>query len=167
MSGRDLLADPADDDARRQAALVEAERREEAEGEDFEAFWAELDRQGTKIRNVFGVDVELPPALPLKFEVAAQTLNRSKDPDDTRKMIGLLFGEGALQQWTDRGMDLDQFGVILMWGTANARTPRSMTLRRAYEVYQARKAELEANPQGKATGPAPAGGGPSSGTGPS
>lgn len=133
-----------------------------AESEDFDAFWAEQDRQGQVLRNVFGVDVELPPALPLRFEIEARRTVSSQSEQDTKRMVALLFGDEAFQRWQNTGMDIDQFGTLLLWGTANVRKPRSMSLSEAYATYQRMLAEREA---GEAEGKAPASGPRSSNTG--
>lgn len=163
---RDLLAAVPDEDAAaREAALAEAERRDAAQAsEDFDAFWSAQDRKATSLRNVFGVDVTLPAALPLRFEVEARAAATSTDPEQTKRMVGILFGDDALERWTSAGMDLEQFAVLLLWGTVNTRAPGSLTLAQAREAY----AERAANPAGKALPQVVAGisGGASNGTGP-
>lgn len=152
------------EDVAREEALAEAARREAGQTEDFDAFWSAQDRKPTSLKNVFGVDVTLPPALPLRFEVEARKVAVSKDPDDTKRMVGILFGSDALDHWIARGMDLEQFAVLLMWGTANTRQPDSMTLGQARDVYLTRMAA-----QGKAdpgTAPGTTSGSASSATGP-
>lgn len=154
--GRDLLSD----DEAREEALVEAEKIEAALEEDFGAFWDAQDRKPTTLRNVFGVDVVLPAALPLRFEVEAKKVASSDSEADTKRMVGILFGDGALERWIAAGMDLEQFAVLLMWGTVNTRSPGTLTL------AQARTAYLE-RAQGKALSlPEGTSGGASSGTGP-
>jgi hypothetical protein len=141
----------AADAAAREAALAHAESLQAGESEDFDAFWAGVDRKPTTLRNVFGADLTLPPSLPLKFEVEARKAQESKDEGDTKRLVGILFGGDVLDVWTDRGMDLEQFSVLLMWGTANTRSPGSMSLTEARDIYLARAAS-----PGKAEGTAPA-----------
>lgn len=127
-----------EEEAQREADLAEAEGRVAVESEDFDAFWRGVERKPTVLRNVFGVDVVLPPALPLRFEVEARRAQESSSEEDTRRMVGLLFGDDALDAWVAKGMDVDQFAVLLMWGTANTRSPGSLTLPEALEIYRTR-----------------------------
>lgn len=122
----------------------------ESEGfEDFDAFWAEQDRRGTVLRNVFGVNVELPPSLPMRFEVEAHRVQGSAQEADVQRLVGLLFGERALARWVEAGMDLEQFGTLLMWGSANVSgTPMSLT--RARDEYRRQEAAKRGGGQGKA-----------------
>lgn len=150
-----------EDAAAREEALAHADSLAGRESEDFDAFWATADRKPATLRNVFGVDVTLPPSLPLKFEVEARKAQDSKDENDTKRLVGILFGDNALDTWTEVGMDLEQFSVLLMWGTANTREPRSMTLHEARDIFQSR-----ASGQGKErTAPATTSGGASRSTG--
>lgn len=83
--------------------------------EDFDAFWSSRTRRVRKTR-VMGQDVILPPALPLRFEMEARRVERSKSEEDVRRLVGILFGEDALDGWIERGMDSEQFAVLLAWG---------------------------------------------------
>lgn len=84
--------------------------------EDFDAFWTEH-RAGRKPRvtTIMGEQVELPHSLPLRFELEAKRLQRSKRDRDVKRLVGILFGDGALDRWTEKGMDLEQFKVLLAW----------------------------------------------------
>jgi hypothetical protein len=153
----------AADAAAREEALAHAAKLVDGETEDFDAFWASVERKPATLKNVFGQDITLPPSLPLKFEVEARKAQTSKDENDTKRLVGILFGADVLDGWTERGMDLEQFSVLLMWGTANTRSPGSMSLTEARDIFQARSASL-----GKAeeTAPATTSGGASRSTGP-
>jgi hypothetical protein len=160
MAGR-VISLGDEDDAAREEALAEAERREASQTEDFDAFWSAQERKATSLRNVFGVDVTLPAALPLRFEVEARKVAESSSEDDTKRMVGILFGDDALDRWTAAGMDVEQFAVLLLWGTANTRAPNSMTLA---EAKDAMERQQEAKAQGKEL--VTTSGGESSATGP-
>lgn len=82
--------------------------------EDFDAFWASVDRGG-KTTTIMGERVTLPASIPLQFELEARKLQRSKNERDMRKLVGILFGEGALEKWSKRGLDLHQLMVLLAW----------------------------------------------------
>lgn len=160
MAGR-TIGLSEEEDAAREEALQYVEANAPAETEDFDAFWSAQDRKPTTLRNVFGVDVTLPPSLPLRFEVEARKVQDSKGEDDTKRMVAILFGDDAMDTWTERGMDIEQFAVLLMWGTSNTRTPGSMTLTEAREIIATRTASL-----GKETpDPATTSGGASAATG--
>lgn len=134
---------------------------EQAELEDFEAFWAQQKRPRVGLRNVFGVDVVLPPALPLSFEIEAYQLQQADSDEATRRMVAILFGEDALNTWIEGGMDPEQLGVLLLWGAQNADGNR-MTLAEARTEYLRRK-QLSEGEQGKATDAANGGSSPEGG----
>lgn len=110
------------------------------ETEDFDQFWAQQNRTGPVLRNVFGVDVQLPASMPLRFEVEARRVARSQSEDDTRRLVGLLFGEHALDRWVESGMDAEQFAVLLLWGSARV-SGTAMTLAEARDEYHRRSQE--------------------------
>ncbi|SNR44068.1 hypothetical protein SAMN06265360_10619 [Haloechinothrix alba] len=116
----------------------------EAEVEDFEAFWNQQGRRGVRLNNVFGVDVELPAQLPLRYEFEARA---PRGEESTRRMLSILFGEEALDTWIERGIDAEQLGVLLLWGAENADGNR-ISLARAREKYHQRM--NRAGEQGKA-----------------
>lgn len=119
---------------------------EQAEHEDFDRFWSAQDRTGKVLSNVLGIDLHLPRTLPLLFEVEARRLQTSRDPDDVRRMFGLLFGADSYDELVKRGLDAEQFSVLLIWGAANA-AGRDMSLPQAQHEYVKR---MEAVAQGKA-----------------
>lgn len=86
--------------------------------EDFDAFWSSLERTGKRVR-IMGTTVTLAASLPLRFELEAKRLQRSREVRDIRHLLTLLgFPDDAMQQWTDKGMDLEQFQVLLAWAPA-------------------------------------------------
>lgn len=119
---------------------------EQAEHEDFDRFWSGQNRTGKVLSNVLGIDLHLPRTLPLLFEVEARRLQTSRDPEDVRRMFGLLFGADSYDELVKRGLDAEQFSVLLIWGAANA-AGRDMTLPQAQHEYVKR---MEAVAQGKA-----------------
>lgn len=121
------------------AAFLAKQEREDAqteatELEDFDQFWSASGRVGAELRNVFGVDVRLPAALPLHFEMKARRLADSESEEDTRELVAILFGPGTFTQWMDAGMDGEQFAVLLAWGVANAKG-KPTTLAEARALY--------------------------------
>lgn len=82
--------------------------------EDFDAFWTARDRKG-KTTTIMGRVTELPPSLPLQFEMEARRLQRSKREKDMHKLVAILFGPDALDDWRKAGMDLEQFAVLIAW----------------------------------------------------
>lgn len=108
------------------------------ETEDFTQFWDNVRTQesgGKVLRNVFGIDVQLPTSLPLRFEMEARRLAMTEDDEEARRMVGYLFGNDALDHWIEQGCDTEQFGVLLMWGSANA-SGHDMSLSQAREEYR-------------------------------
>lgn len=90
----------------------------ESGAEDFDAFWRARDQSGKRKRKsttIMGELVELPPSLPIWFELEAKRLQHSRDENDIRKLVGILFGEAALDKWAAAGMDGEQFAVLLAW----------------------------------------------------
>lgn len=140
----ETTADPAQDALDREAALAYVAEQDKAKGEDFASFWAAQAPHGTRLRGVFGVDVELPSSLPIEFDAMARQVQETKDPDVTKRLVGMLFGQEALATWSANGCTADQFGVLLMWGSANAAKPHCMSLQQALDVYMEQKARHEA-----------------------
>lgn len=130
---------PSADDLAREEALAYVAQQDKAKGENFREFWAAMAPHGTRARDVFGRDVELPESMPLEFDATANALKDSKDPEDTKRLVGILFGHDALDHWTSQRCTVDQFGVLLMWGSANAAKPDSMSLTEALTAYLEQK----------------------------
>lgn len=82
--------------------------------EDFDAFWETQERKSKPVR-IMGEVIQLPPALPLQFELEAQRLGSSDSDDDVRKCVAILFGADMLERWAERGMDTEMFRVLLAW----------------------------------------------------
>jgi hypothetical protein len=82
--------------------------------EDFDAFWSARERK-QKSTTIMGETITLPPALPLQFELEARRLARSKRDQDVRKLVAILFGQDTFTKWAEKGMDLEQFKVLLAW----------------------------------------------------
>ncbi len=145
--------------------LEEADRlraeQEAAEGEDFGRFWDSRKVKPRKaLRNVLGVDLVLPEALPLQFEIESRRLQDSSDPRDIGRLFDLLFGAGRYDDLVARGLDADMFGVILMWGTLNG-NGIDFTLAEAHAKAEEMKARQGKALVGRMTGSGPT----SSGTG--
>lgn len=92
----------------------QVETADEGNLEDFDAFWSTRKRR-RRTTTIMGERVELPASLPLQFELEARKRAKSTKDKDVRKLVAILFGEGALSRWAARGMDLEQFGVLLAW----------------------------------------------------
>lgn len=131
-----------------------AAEHEAAESEDFNAFWSARRRQGKVLRNVHGIDLQLPAELPLRFEVEARRLQNDRSVAAIHHLFGLLYGEGALARLVDAGLTAEQLSVLLMWGTANG-NGRSLTLAEAEAAFEDAKAKQAA---GKAVVPSGTGG---------
>ncbi|MET9429804.1 hypothetical protein [Streptomyces sp. NPDC003036] len=116
---------------------------------DFDAFFSEQAEQRTGVPlKLYGREYTLPTSLPLLFTLQMERLKDSADPDDIRKMLASLFGPDALDAWAEHGMTDRQLGVVLVWSTANCRTPGSVTMAEAARLYD----ERENGSAGKAPG---------------
>jgi hypothetical protein len=82
--------------------------------EDFDAYWDQQDRQ-PHVTTIMGERVELPPSLPLQFELEARRMQRSRKDSDVRKLVAILFGEDMTERWAEKGMDAQQFELLLAW----------------------------------------------------
>lgn len=82
--------------------------------EDFDAFWSTRNRKH-RSTTIMGETITLPASLPLQFEMEARRASDSSNEDDIRKLVGILFGTDHLDRWAKRGMDLEQFKVLLAW----------------------------------------------------
>lgn len=84
--------------------------------EDFDAFWNTRKRRAKSV-TIMGDRVSLPPSLPLRFEMEAKRLERSESNDDVKHLLAILLGddEDLIARWAERGMDLEQFQVLLAW----------------------------------------------------
>lgn len=91
-----------------------AESADEFGTEDFDAFWSSRDRKARQT-NIMGHRVTLPAALPLQFEMEARRLQKSKNIDDIKRLVGILMGSDALDAWVSAGLDYEQFAVLLAW----------------------------------------------------
>lgn len=113
-----------------------AEVRADGASEDFDKFWANRDRRGPSLKNVLGVDIVLPPSMPITFELEQKKLANTKLDDDkaVEKMVEMLFGTGPYEHWKQQQMDVEQFGSLLLWASANCSGNR-ISLEEAVELY--------------------------------
>lgn len=120
---------------------------EQAAPADFDAFFAEESAAHPRqIISLYGSTYRLPDSLPLMFTLQMERVQSSSDPTDVRRMLATLYGVDVLDTWAEHGMTDRQLGVVLIYSAGNIRTPGSVTMPRAAELY----AEQEA---GKATAP--------------
>ena len=82
--------------------------------EDFDAFWQRQDRRGPRVR-IAGEVVDLPPAIPLEFELLAKRMAAKADDKSVRRCVAVLFGADRIDAWAAAGMDSEQFKVLLAW----------------------------------------------------
>lgn len=97
---------------------TEVETELETGAEDFDAFWEAKAKSGERVgktTRIMGETVTLPPALPLRFEMEAKRLQRSKKEKDMKVLLSTIFDDDALDRWVAKGMDLEQFMVLIAW----------------------------------------------------
>lgn len=118
--------------------------QEPAGAEDFDAFWTEVGRKQVVLKNVFGVDLVLPPTLPLQLELEMKIYQKSDKVEDIGRLCRILFRltDEEYQRWIDAGMDVEQFSVLLMWGLANA-SGNPMTLADVRQEYMDKQQKKE------------------------
>lgn len=104
-----------------------------AEVADFDEFWSAKQRKGLHFR-IRGVDCELPPRMPVQFELEARRMENSTDGDDVKRLVGLLVGRKSLDRLLDAGLDEDEFSVLLLWATCNLKG-KPMSISEAYTAY--------------------------------
>lgn len=89
--------------------------------EDFEAFWAQhRTEQAPEYKTIFDVRVATPTDIPLSFEDTLDELKDSERREDMARVLEILFGVDALDQWKAAGMTTRQLRTVMMWGVANA-----------------------------------------------
>ncbi|MFK0180005.1 hypothetical protein ACIQVR_28990 [Streptomyces xanthochromogenes] len=114
---------------------------------DFDAFFAEQAEAAERVSlTLFGREYVLPESLPLMFTLQMERVQNSSDPGDIRKMLATLYGADALDTWAEAGMTDKQLGIVLIYSAGNIRSPGSVSMQRAAELY----AEQE---KGKAAAP--------------
>ncbi|TDD25056.1 hypothetical protein E1287_37635 [Actinomadura sp. KC06] len=132
-------------------ALEAAEEAAEVEGFDAWRAQQQARRAGGRSTTVFGRVVTLPSSMPLGLSISMDNLSGSSDIKDVRKVVGALFGKGALDHWIASGVDLFEFEVLMAWGVASA-NGQHITFERAAELVkeaEARKAARGKARQGK------------------
>ncbi|WP_445396434.1 hypothetical protein ACSMX9_22570 [Streptomyces sp. LE64] len=123
-------------------------------GEDLDAFFAEeATRRPGHCFTLYGREYRLPDSVPLLFTLQSERLRDSSDPADIRRMLAPLVGADALDTWAAAGMTDRQFGITLLYASANTAAAGSMTLPRAAELYDEQQARRSA--EGEAPRPAP------------
>ncbi|WP_018350944.1 hypothetical protein [Longispora albida] len=91
------------------------------EVEDFDAFWQRHTTGRTQPRaRIFGALVPVPMSLPLQVLYERDRLADSEDLGDTRRLVAMVWGEDALDEWSRAGCDMAQFQILLAYGFARA-----------------------------------------------
>lgn len=87
------------------------------EDDDFLAYWRT--RRPAEVKKIFGVQVAVPSDLPLNFGDRYEQVKDSDDPEDMKVLLGVVVGQGVLDQWIARGAGVEQIKVLLTWGMLN------------------------------------------------
>ncbi|MCZ9348543.1 hypothetical protein NGM36_01760 [Streptomyces mutabilis] len=149
------MSERYDDEFERDPLDIMAEvARDLADNGDFDAFFGEEVAKGTRQRQtitLYGSTYTLPDSLPLMFTLQAERVQASADLSDVRRMLAALVGVDALDDWAEHGMTDRQFRIVLMYSAANVRSPGSLSMQRAAELYDEQEAAKDA--QGKAPAP--------------
>lgn len=113
------------------------------EDDDFLAYWRT--RRPPEVKRILGVEVAVPHDLPLNFGARYELVKDSTDPEDMKALVGVVFGQGVLDQWIARGAGIEQVKVILTWGMLNG-----SGIPATFEEAAEKVAEVEAEQAGKA-----------------
>jgi len=88
---------------------------------DFDSAWAETASAPLTVK-VLGQEYKLPSKLPAKVILAiARAKYDTSNPNaevPLGEVMGLLepfFGPGVLNEWADKGIDVDQLGDVFKW----------------------------------------------------
>lgn len=137
------------------------------EVEDFDAWRSQqrAKRTGGRRVKVFGRVVALPTSLPLGLQLSLDDIS---NVDDVRRIVGILYGEDALDHWVECDVDMADFQTLMAWGMASADGQRITFDEAARLVAEATKEKAAA---GKARAPkkakkrkrGPGGGSPAAG----
>jgi hypothetical protein len=126
--------------------------REAAEGQSWDAFWAEVEGpHETEI--IRGVPVKVPRDLPLSFELRAEARKNQSGADAIKPLLADLFGVDVLDAWIEAGMGSREFETVLLWGMSHGKG-RPISFRQAYEEAKALeegKANAAKTPDGNAS----------------
>jgi hypothetical protein len=113
--------------------------------EDFDAYWAQQEARRRPVwTRIHGVEVEAPTDIPLEFEVRATQMADAENLDDLRGPVGMLLGDGVVDDLIAAGVGIREMQLLLVWAQANGSGLRT-TLAEA--------AELVAKAQAGAVGP--------------
>ena len=90
--------------------------------ESWDEFWAEVEAEqgGPRTETIRGVTVTVPTSLPLRFVRKMERLQDSSRFEDIASLTADLFGQDAVDAWTEAGMGLMELQTIFAWGVAHA-----------------------------------------------
>lgn len=87
--------------------------------EDWDAFWSQHVASRRPMVRIRGVDVTAPYDMPLELAERMQAADAS-DTTLVQDLLGELYGEGIVEQWTAAGMGGLEFFVVLTWSYMRA-----------------------------------------------
>lgn len=96
---------------------------------DADAFFAaELSAVRPAVLVLYGQEYVLPTRTPLSFSLLAERHATEESLSTFRKVLTPVFGEEALDDWLDRGIDERKLAIVLMFAAQNMDRPGSATL---------------------------------------
>lgn len=113
------------------------------EDDDFLAYWRQ--HRTPTFKRIFGIEVEVPRDLPLNFGDQYEQIKDSEEPEDFKTLLGVIFGQGVLDQWIERGISREQVQVLLTWGILNGSGQDT-----SFDEAAKKAAEIERESAGKA-----------------
>lgn len=119
---------------------------EAGEYDDFDA-WLASQASGRRVK-ILGEIVTLPDDIPLGYRAKLTRAQHSDDEEEIKELVGLIFGEGALDRWTEANIGIRAFQTLLVYGDAHL-AGKPVTFAEAAEAVR-KAADADAGPEGKA-----------------
>jgi hypothetical protein len=113
------------DEVRELPASIYAQDRAEdaelvaAEVDDFDTFWSS--QNAVKPARIRGRVVTPPTDVPLALLNQLDQVEGSTELDDIKRVLAVAYGEPVVDHWSDAGMGVREFQVVLAWTGAAMR----------------------------------------------
>jgi hypothetical protein len=110
---------------------------------DFDAWRAaQKAKRRAETVTIFGQQVAVPTSITLDLSLRIQEAD-TEDVELTQELVGELFGVDELERWRAAGCDVEEFAVLLAWGSACAQGDRITFTQAAALAEAARREERE------------------------
>lgn len=110
---------------------------------DFDAWRAaERAKRRKATITVFGQKIPVPTAISLDLSLRVEEADLD-DRETLAELVAEMYGAGELERWRKGGCSVEDFALLLAWGSARAQGDE-VTFEQAAEVLAKRRAELMA-----------------------